>query len=416
MGWFSSLFGRCDIAADLLNPLREKQLREFAVVEDDPAYTKHYFGFSNSEGEIESFIVVYQRMNGRLIYTRTHGELPGVWLGFLTLNERSPWSMTISRLIELGQQLAPTTRPVRGHLAANVPPEELTKETARPAPRTSAPPRETKLSKQVDPGSWQITRQERTIDGPPPREEELNRTYRFFGASSATSPGASLRFSLTLEADADQSTTQGVVLNRRLRLYLSPFRLPHEAPFVMHLITSDQRINKRFEVLGAPLDTGSDTAVFARFGAATDVASMINILSAGQEIRFMLEDETESLVQFGLPNDREFKRLYDESCNRLTSGQAGYSTLRSQIIQAREPTFSELADRVRKNPKSYGIWMAEARPGEFSVLLVLLDGSGKNMADAWTLNTFNNRREQGAFGLDVARDLRIPLSDVVKNQ
>ena len=205
-------------------------------------------------------------------------------------------------------------------------------------------------------------------------------------------------------------------MNRRLRLYLAPFRLPHEAPFVMRLVTADQRINKKFDVLGAPLDSGSDTAVFARFGTMSDVGDIIDVLMYGQEIRFMLEDDTESLVQFGLPNDGQFKRMYEESCTRLTSKQMGSSILRPQVTQQRDPTFSELADRVRKSPKDYGVWMVETEPGEYTVLLVLLDSSGKNMVDAWTLNKFDNRKEQGAFGLDVARDLRIPLSDVVKNK
>jgi hypothetical protein len=410
MSWLGKLFGKRDVAEDILNPLGDKQLREFAVVEDDPAYTKHYFRFGSARGEIESFIVVYRRMDRQLTYLRTQAELPGVWVGFQTLNEHGPWSITISSLIQLGERLAPQTRPTPGHLAANVSAGVLTASAAATPPRSSDDPRDMKLSKRVDAGSWQVARQDGSMDGPPPRDE-LSRTYRFFN-SSTPAPSASLRITLTLEADAGDSTSKGIALNRRLRFYLTPFRLPHEAPFVMRLILPDKRMT--YEVLGAPLDAGSDTAVFARFGGMNDVASIIDLLSAGREIRFVLEDDTEGLVQFGLPNDGTFKRLYEESATRLANKQAGYAVLRSQITQT-EPTFSELADMVRKSPKDYAIWMVETEPGEFSVLLVLLDSTGKNMDDAWKLQKFDNRREQGAYGLDVARDLRIPLSDVVKS-
>jgi hypothetical protein len=60
--------------------------------------------------------------------------------------------------------------------------------------------------------------------------------------------------------------------------------------------------------------------------------------------------------------------------------------------------------------------MVEPDPGDYQVWLVQLDASGTNMADAWALSTFTNRREQGAYGLDVARDLRIKLMDVVDNK
>ena len=51
---------------------------------------------------------------------------------------------------------------------------------------------------------------------------------------------------------------------------------------------------------------------------------------------------------------------------------------------------------------------------ESLVLLVKLDREGK-MADAWSLGNFASRSEQGAFALEVARELQIQLMDVVPN-
>jgi hypothetical protein len=67
---------------------------------------------------------------------------------------------------------------------------------------------------------------------------------------------------------------------------------------------------------------------------------------------------------------------------------------------------------VRKNPKGYTVWMHEPNPDEFAVLLVTLDGDG-SMTGGWSLGSFSSRKEQGAFGLEVARELQISLNDLV---
>lgn len=169
-------------------------------------------------------------------------------------------------------------------------------------------------------------------------------------------------------------------------------------------------------MLASPLDPGGDTAVIARFGAISDVATILDALSLGQHLNFQLEDETETLVRFHLANDMEFKRLYDVSAERIASTRIAHGVVRSQVSQPSRPTFSQLADRARQNPTGHAIWMVEPEPRDYQVWLVHLDASGTKMADSWTLNTFNNRREQGAYGLDVARDLRIKLIDVVDNK
>jgi hypothetical protein len=73
---------------------------------------------------------------------------------------------------------------------------------------------------------------------------------------------------------------------------------------------------------------------------------------------------------------------------------------------------ASFSSEVRKHPKDYAVWMHEPNPGEFVVLLVKLDSDG-SMADAWSLGSFQSRKEQGAFALEVARELQISLNDVV---
>ncbi len=70
------------------------------------------------------------------------------------------------------------------------------------------------------------------------------------------------------------------------------------------------------------------------------------------------------------------------------------------------------SSEVRKNPNGYAVWMHEPNPGEFVVLLVTLDRDG-SMTGGWSLGSFSSRKEQGAFALEVARELQISLNDVV---
>jgi hypothetical protein len=70
------------------------------------------------------------------------------------------------------------------------------------------------------------------------------------------------------------------------------------------------------------------------------------------------------------------------------------------------------SNEIRKHPKCYAVWMHEPNPGEFVVLLVTLDSDG-SMTGGWSLGSFSSRKEQGAFALEVARELQISLNDVV---
>jgi hypothetical protein len=76
MGFLSDLFGgrrQREIDA-LLNPINGMTLREFAIADDDPAYLKHFFRSTKSEGKDEEFIAVYQRYGAAAVYAPRTGS------------------------------------------------------------------------------------------------------------------------------------------------------------------------------------------------------------------------------------------------------------------------------------------------------------------------------------------------------
>lgn len=125
MGFFSDLFGggsRRDVER-LLNPMLGSKLQEFAVVNADDVYMKHYFRFSDQNGKPEEFVVIYRRFDPELHYLRTHHRKAGESF-FVTVSEQV-WSFSISYLIEQGKRLAGSTLPQKNHLAAQVSAGEL---------------------------------------------------------------------------------------------------------------------------------------------------------------------------------------------------------------------------------------------------------------------------------------------------
>ena len=202
---------------------------------------------------------------------------------------------------------------------------------------------------------------------------EVSGSYQFAGLSGSDSH-ATLRVVVTLEGEI---VPQGLSLSRKLRFYLWPFRLPQDAEFSMRLMTADGALGGTFSVLASPVEGDHDTALIARFGGRDDVANCLTAFMAGKPMRFNLSDERESLVGFELPNDPAFKKIYDETCETLAS-------------PAEEETASPPPDMnvVRKNPKSYAIWLIEPAPGEYRVLLVKLNSVGDNMEDGLRVNHF----------------------------
>ncbi len=182
----------------------------------------------------------------------------------------------------------------------------------------------------IECSEWQVTRGASGIDGPRP-SEELSRTYDLSGLAPPDRT-ATVRIVCKLQSEGLEGGLEaevgGLKLYRTLRVYLRPFRLPHDASFVMGLSTADQSKGGEFDVLASPVD--HDTSAFAKFGGRNDVRTCLDVIMSGDDMIFKIADETESLVNFRLPNDGEFKRLVDETCDRLSQTEIAYEVLRSQ--------------------------------------------------------------------------------------
>jgi hypothetical protein len=158
---------------------------------------------------------------------------------------------------------------------------------------------------------WKAEDKSDDFDGP--AKQDICRTYTFSGIKAPES-AAKLTIVCALEATATPDS-ESVSLDRKLRFHLRPFRLPHEADFVMRLATRDEAQGGEFDVVAAP--AGDDGAMIAKYGGRNDVATCVATLRTGRDMVFMLRDEQESLVNFLLPNDGAFQRLYDETLERL---------------------------------------------------------------------------------------------------
>jgi hypothetical protein len=133
-------------------------------------------------------------------------------------------------------------------------------------------------------------------------KQEICRTYIFTGMNA---PKATLSIVCALEVTA-MPDGESVSLERKLSFHLQPFRLPHEADFVMRLATRDEAQGGEFDVVAAPIGSNDDTAVIAKYGGRNDVATCVATLQSGRDVVFMLRDERETLVNFLLPNDATF--------------------------------------------------------------------------------------------------------------
>lgn len=209
--------------------------------------------------------------------------------------------------------------------------EKAKRETTivQPSRQNNEPRRATpRLS--VECSEWQITCGASDIDGPRP-SEELTRTYELFGLGFPDRT-ATFRTVCKLESEGLEGGLEaeigGLRLYRQLRFYLRPFPLPHDAEFVMGLSTVDQSKGGEFDVLASPVDR--DTSVFDKFYGRNDVRTCLDVMMSGDDMIFTVADKTESLVKFRLPNDGEFKRLVDETCDRLARTEIAYEVMRSQ--------------------------------------------------------------------------------------
>ncbi len=186
------------------------------------------------------------------------------------------------------------------------------------------------ISASVELSEWHVTR-ENIGEGNRP-SEELSRTYTL-SRLAPPARAATLRIVCKLESEGliggIEDEANSLKLHRQLRFYLQPFRLPHDADFVMGFSTVDQSKGGEFDVTASPVD--ADTSVFAKFGGRNDVRSCLDVMMSGNEMDFTVSDSTESLVKFRLPNDGEFKKLVDEACDRLARSEVAYRLIRSQF-------------------------------------------------------------------------------------
>lgn len=156
-----------------------------------------------------------------------------------------------------------------------------------------------------------------------------------------------LRINVTLVSDGLsgglESDAGGLAMQRRLKIYLRPFRLPNSAEFVMEMLAADKSSGGRFTVLATPVGADQYSAVIEKFKGPEDVGKCLAALRSGKDLFFTLRDENEPLVRLPLPNDGEFRRLYDDACNRMAETEVARLVLRSQANK-RVPTgiFSKL--------------------------------------------------------------------------
>ncbi|MBN8955495.1 MAG: hypothetical protein J0H17_02705 [Rhizobiales bacterium] len=182
----------------------------------------------------------------------------------------------------------------------------------------------------VDYSEWQVAHGASDIGGPRPNDE-LSRTYELSGLAP---PDQTATFRIVCKLQSQglngglEAEVGGLKLHRQLCFYLRPFRLPHDAEFVMGLSTVNQLTGGEFDVLASPVD--HETSVFAKFGGRNDVKTCFEVIASGDDMIFTIADKSETLVKLRLPNDAKFKRLVDESCDRLAQTEVMYEIVRSQ--------------------------------------------------------------------------------------
>jgi len=177
---------------------------------------------------------------------------------------------------------------------------------------------------------WEAKDRGEGFDGP--AKQEISRTYTF---SHPKAPSATLAVVCALEVEImpDGETAS---MNRKLWFDLRPFRLPHEADFIMRLVTRDESQGGEFDIVAAPREPGSEWSTIAKYGGRNDVATCVNTLRSGRDMLFRLRDERELLVDFLLPNDGSFQRLYDETLQRLQQRAVLNQTLRYNVQLQRD--------------------------------------------------------------------------------
>lgn len=177
---------------------------------------------------------------------------------------------------------------------------------------------------------WEVEDKSEGFDEP--ARQEISRIYTF---SHSKAPSATLTIvcALVVEIMPDGETAS---IDRKLRFHLRPFRLPHEADFIMRLVTRGESQGGEFDIVAEPREPGSEWSTIAKYAGRNDVATCVNTLRSGQDMLFRLRDERELLVDFLLPNDGSFQTTYDETLQRLQQRAVLNQTLRYNAQPQRE--------------------------------------------------------------------------------
>jgi hypothetical protein len=166
-------------------------------------------------------------------------------------------------------------------------------------------------------------------------KQDICRTYTFSGMGGPQGT-ATLTIFCTLGVTILPSH-DSISLDRKLRFHLTPFRLPHEADFVMRLSSQDGSKGGEFDIVARPEEPGSNTSVIAQYGGRNDVATCITALRSGTDLIFKLHDQTEGLVSFMLPNDGTFSKVYDQTIEHLQQRAVVYDLVKSNRLQQAPP-------------------------------------------------------------------------------
>jgi hypothetical protein len=279
--------------------------------------------FAPSHAEEAAELLLFLLADEFYLRGKRDGDLYMGWM-LLQLAPERDGEAALERFFDRVRQLdsAPNPRSVQ-------PPPRKAKPAAPPSRPAPMPPvARNGVGGSVGRHDWVV--EDKTPGFDHPAKEELSRNYDFFGLRPPETT-ATLRIVCTLEASL-VNDGETVILDRRLRFYLRPFRLLHEAEFIMRLSPSDGTSGGEFDVIVGPVVGDNDTALIAKYGDRNDVANCVAAIMSGKDLVFMLRDEKESLVNFVLPNDGEFKRLYDETYERLKKREVVNETQRYKAL------------------------------------------------------------------------------------
>lgn len=201
------------------------------------------------------------------------------------------------------------------------PPDLPPKPTTKPKHATPSSNSETKAGSPIaNTGKWQVAGSG--------HEFTISRTYSLPDLSSAETT-ATLKIICTIKSSPEVNWVCS-----DLRFNFKPLRLPHERPIVLGLFTDEPK-GALVEVRALPVPKDNRDALLdvVMLVHSDDVTKLLRALLSGKELTFVLMNATapdekpfvkappEFLARLSLPNDQEFKKLYDEACEQVAHCQ-----------------------------------------------------------------------------------------------